>query len=67
MRFDQTSGQTAAKIVNTYPRQQLADVFVKYGDFAPTSGLYIADALIEKRSEGHILTTHELHDTLRKK
>lgn len=67
MRFDQTSGQTAAKVVNTYPRTRLADIFVKYGDFSEKSSLYIADALIEKRSEGHILTTHELNDTLRKK
>ena len=51
MRFDQTSGMTAAKIVNTYPREKLANIFISYGDFAPSSGLYIADALIEKRGE----------------
>ncbi|MBP6910896.1 16S rRNA (cytosine(1402)-N(4))-methyltransferase [Patescibacteria group bacterium] len=67
MRFDQSSGQTAAMVVNTYSREKLAKMFTTYGDFAPTSGLYMADALIEKRSEGHILTTHELNDTLRKK
>lgn len=37
MRFDQTSGQTAAKVVNTYPREKLADIFVKYGDFPQKS------------------------------
>ena len=51
MRFDQTKGQTAAKIVNTYPREQLADIFMKYGDFAPSRGLYMADAIIEKRRD----------------
>ncbi len=67
MRFDQTNGQTAARIVNTYPRERLAEVFVKYGDFPEKSGLYIADALIAERTNGHILTTTELHDTLKKK
>ena len=42
-------------------------MFMTYGDFAPTSGTYMADAIIAKRGEGHILTTHELNDTLRKK
>ncbi len=51
MRFDQQNGQTAAKIVNTYPREKLAEVFVQYGDFPLKSGLYIADALIAKRAE----------------
>lgn|GEM_PF-2996865 len=51
MRFDQTSGMTAAMIVNTYSREKLADMFIKYGDFAPSSGLYMADALLEKRNE----------------
>lgn len=67
MRFDQTSGLTAARVINTYSRERLADVFVKYGDFGQKSGLYIADALIEKRTDGHILTTHELFETLKKK
>lgn len=67
MRFDQTSGHTASMVVNTYSRARLADIFVKYGDFSESSSLYIADALIEKRTDGHILTTHELNDTLRKK
>lgn len=67
MRFDQTSGLTAARVINTYPRERLAEVFVKYWDFSQKSGLYIADALIEKREDGHILTTHELFETLKKK
>ena len=66
MRFDQTSGITAAGIVNTYPREKLAHMFMTYGDFAPTSGVYMADALIAKRANGHILTTSELYETLRK-
>lgn len=67
MRFDQTSGQTAADVVNTYSREKLANMFTTYGDFAPTSGLYMADAIIEKRTEKKIETTHELNDTLRNK
>lgn len=67
MRFDQSSGQTAADVVNTYSREKLATMFTTYGDFAPTSGLYMADAIMEKRTEKLIETTHELHDALRKK
>lgn len=66
MRFDQSSGLTAAGVVNTYPRDKLAQMFIQYGDFAPTSGVYMADALIAQRANGHILTTNELFETLRK-
>ena len=67
MRFDQSSGQSAADVVNTYSREKLATMFTTYGDFAPTSGLYMADAIIEKRAEKKIETTHELNNTLRNK
>ena len=58
MRMDQTSGRTAANIVNGYPAAELARVLRVYGEerFARR----IADAVVRERSRAPITSTQRL-------
>lgn len=62
MRMDQSTGMTAADIVNTYPEDELIRIFREYGEerFAPR----IARDIVRKRQEKAIATTFELNDII---
>jgi 16S rRNA (cytosine1402-N4)-methyltransferase len=55
MRFDQTSGQTAAEIINNLREEELADIIWQFGD--ERYSRRIARAIVEARP---ILTTQRL-------
>jgi 16S rRNA (cytosine1402-N4)-methyltransferase len=58
MRMDPTSGQTAADVLNTYPRSELARVLREYGEerFAPR----IAAAIVRERDRAPFSTSERL-------
>ena len=58
MRMDQTSGQTAADLVNTASEQELADMIYRYGE--ERSSRRIARAIVEARAKMRIETTAQL-------
>lgn len=58
MRMDRRNTLTAEYIVNTYTRDQLIDIFQRYGE-EDKAGL-VADKIIEARKAGSIKTTGEL-------
>ena len=58
MRMDQTSGQTAADLVNTVSEQELADVIFRYGE--ERDSRRIARAIVEARTKVQIETTAQL-------
>ncbi|MEI6375123.1 MAG: 16S rRNA (cytosine(1402)-N(4))-methyltransferase RsmH [Actinomycetes bacterium] len=63
MRMDPTTGLTAADILNTYSRDQLAKVLREYGEerFARR----IADAVVARRGHAPITSSAELVDLVR--
>lgn len=58
MRMDQTSGQTAADLVNNAGEQELADVIYRYGE--ERDSRRIARAIVEARAKVRIETTAQL-------
>ena len=58
MRMDQTTGQTAADLVNTVSEQELADVIFRYGE--ERDSRRIARAIVEARAKVQIETTAQL-------
>lgn len=48
MRMNQRAELTAADVLNTYPEQQLADIFYQYGELS--SARRIASAVVKRRS-----------------
>ena len=62
MRMDQSAGMTAADIVNTYPEDELLQIFRDYGEerFAQR----IARDIVKKREMQPIRTTFELNDII---
>jgi 16S rRNA (cytosine1402-N4)-methyltransferase len=58
MRMDQRLKTTAAKILQTYPEQKLAEVFAKYGELAQTRRL--AREVAHLRKLGRLETTGDL-------
>jgi len=58
MRMDQTSGQTAAELVNTADEQELADIIYRYGE--DHASRRIARAIVEARMKMQIETTAQL-------
>ena len=58
MRFDRSSGQTAADLVNTLDEQALADLIWKFGE--ERSSRRIAAALVRERTRRPIETTAQL-------
>jgi 16S rRNA (cytosine1402-N4)-methyltransferase len=60
MRFDRTSGLSAAELVNGFDEQSLADLIWRYGE--ERSSRRIAAAIVRERSRGPIETTGQLAD-----
>ena len=58
MRMDQTTGQTAAELLNTAGEQELADVIFRYGE--ERDSRRIARAIVEARAKVRIETTAQL-------
>jgi 16S rRNA (cytosine1402-N4)-methyltransferase len=58
MRMDRRGDLTAKKIINSYSREDLADIFYKYGE--EYKSRQIADAIILRRKRGIINTAFEL-------
>lgn len=64
MRMDQRQSLTARKIVNTYSKKALQDIFFQYGEerFAPR----IAERILKERDHTPIETTGQLVDIVKK-
>ena len=62
MRMDQSSGSTAADIVNEYPKAELIRIFRAYGE-EPFSA-QIAERIVKRREEKPVETTLELVDLI---
>jgi len=60
MRFDSTQGITAAEIVNSYPKDELANIIWKFGE--ERASRRIADAIWQARRKTKITTTRQLAD-----
>lgn len=63
MRMNQAAKLTAAKIVNEYSEEQLADIFYLYGEMKNSRKL--ASTIAKARKENEIKTTGQLADLLR--
>lgn len=63
MRMNPTEGISAYEVVNGYSREDMIRILYSYGEerYAPR----IASAIIKKREESPITTTHELADLVR--
>ncbi|MBX6313224.1 MAG: 16S rRNA (cytosine(1402)-N(4))-methyltransferase RsmH [Isosphaeraceae bacterium] len=64
MRFDPEGDLTAAEIVNTWPADDLADLFFKYGE--ERFSRRIARRIVEARRERPIQTTSQLAELVRR-
>lgn len=62
MRMDRTRNFTAKDIVNSYSKEELTDIFFKYGEEKWSKR--IAEFIIEKRNEFEIETTSQLIDII---
>lgn len=60
MRYDRTSGRTAADILNTEKEEELANIFYKYGEERLSRS--IARAIVAQRGARRIMRTSELAD-----
>ncbi|UWW97280.1 MAG: 16S rRNA (cytosine(1402)-N(4))-methyltransferase RsmH [Candidatus Cardinium sp.] len=58
MRMDPNAPHSAARVVNTYTVDQLADLLHRYGEVAGATA--IARAIIKARGAAPIVTTHQL-------
>ena len=63
MRMNQTARLTAAKVVNEYSEEQLADIFYLYGEMKNSRKL--AAMLMKARQQQEIRTTGQLAELLR--
>lgn len=63
MRMNQTARLTAAKVVNEYSEEQLADIFYLYGEMKNSRKL--ASMLVKARQQNEIKTTGQLAELLR--
>ena len=63
MRMNQAAKLTAAKVVNEYNEEQLADIFYLYGEMKNSRKL--ASTIAKARKENEIKTTGQLADLLR--
>ncbi|MCQ2196137.1 MAG: 16S rRNA (cytosine(1402)-N(4))-methyltransferase RsmH [Bacteroidaceae bacterium] len=63
MRMNQAAKLTAAKVVNEYSEEQLADIFYLYGEMKNSRKL--AATLIKARKEAEIKTTGQLADLMK--
>ena len=63
MRMNSSEGTSAREVINTYSREELSDIFYKYGEL--TNARKIASRIEEHRNEKPIETTLELAKLLR--
>lgn len=63
MRMNQTARLTAAKVVNEYSEEELANIFYLYGEMKNSRKL--ANTLVKARQQNEIKTTGQLADLLR--
>ena len=59
MRFDTSTGPTAADIVATYTTDQLTHIFEQYADFSSPKALELAKYIVTTRKQKPILTTQD--------
>ncbi|MBN2585195.1 16S rRNA (cytosine(1402)-N(4))-methyltransferase RsmH, partial [Patescibacteria group bacterium] len=64
MRFDTSTGVTAEEIVNSYPKEELADLIYKLGQ--EHASRQIAKAIFEARGKGRIASTKQLAEIVTK-
>ena len=62
MRFNSQSGQTAADIVNTYPRGELKKIFRDFGELRQAAS--IADRIVQVREQKPLQTTTQLKEAV---
>lgn len=58
MRFDPSTGVTAEEIVNSYPKDELADLLYRFGQERASHS--IAKAIFEARQKGRVTSTKQL-------
>ena len=63
MRMNRQAGKTAADVLNTYPEENLADIFYHYGELR--SSRAIAKAIVRKRDDRKIRTVRDFLDVLK--
>ena len=63
MRMDQSAPLTAREIVNTWPEQELAEIFFEYGE--ERFSKRIAERIVSTRAENPIETTTELAEIVK--
>lgn len=63
MRMDKTQSLTAEKVINEYDKEQLADLFFKYGE--DNNSKRIADRIVKARLEKKIETTKQLREIIK--
>jgi len=64
MRFDKRQDLTAARVVNSYPEKDLADIIFQYGE--ERRSRLIARVIVQARKKSPIKTTTELADVIGK-
>lgn len=63
MRMNQRASLTAAKILNEYSEEQLADIFYLYGEMK--NSRKIASVIVKARQQGEIKTTGQFADLMK--
>lgn len=63
MRMNQRASLTAAKILNEYSEEQLADIFYLYGEMK--NSRKIASVIVKERQQGEIKTTGQFADLMK--
>ena len=63
MRMNKEQNLTAEEVVNNYSKEDLADIFFKYGE--EKFSKRIAEKIVNERSQKRIETTYELADLIR--
>ncbi len=64
MRMDTNTELSAKEVINTYPKEQLQDIFIKYGE--EREAFRIARAIVEERKKRFISTTLQLAEIIDK-
>ncbi len=64
MRFDTSTGKTAADILAIYTTDQLKDIFEHYADFSSPKALELAKHIVTTRKHHPITTTQEFKKIL---
>ncbi len=64
MRMDQDGRISAYEVINSYSKEELADIFFRYGEEKFSRG--IANSIVKQREEKPIETTFELVEAIKK-